>query len=294
MRLSLSARIAERFYAKREASITLVELCDIACSNGYQALCMRASLVGIHTPVEEVRQAARLVAARGLAVSMVTGDFAIPENSPEGPAALRHIRPYLDLADALGCDLLRIALRDDADIRWAQRAADEARERGIRLAHQCHNKSLFEQISPSLAVLQRIGRTNFGITFEPANLELCGEPYGRDTIARLAPYLFNVYLQNQRVHAAGDTEMLTWCRGRVRFDQIPIHQPGGIDFEDVFAGLQDVGYDGVVTVHDASLGYPRDDAAASARFLRSIAAFGVDCGPAAVARAGALADRPGG
>ena len=69
---------------------------------------------------------------------MLTGDFPIPENSDQGPDALRNITPYLDLAEQLGAPLLRVCLKTDEDIAWARRAADEAAERDLRLAHQCH------------------------------------------------------------------------------------------------------------------------------------------------------------
>jgi len=270
MKLSLSARIAERFYAKREAALSLSQLCGIAVSAGYGALCMRASQVGVQSSAEHVHAAATVIREHGLGVSMVTGDFAIPENSTEGPSALRNITPYLDLAESLDCRLLRVALREEGDVAWARRAADEAAERGMRLAHQCHNKSLFELIEVSLEVLRRIDRPNFGLTYEPANLELCGQPYGRAALHRLAPHLFNVYLQNQRIHADGATEMVTWCRGTVRFDQIPVHQAGGIDFEEILFTLREVGYEGWITVHDASLGRPREDAEETARLLQRI------------------------
>ena len=273
MKLSLSVRIGEKYFAKREAAVPLAALADIAVANGYHALCMRASQIGIRTPRAEVTEAARMLRARGLAVSMVTGDFPIPENTDDGPLALRNIGPYLDLAQALGSNLIRVALRKEEDIAWAQRAADAARERGIRLAHQCHNKSLFEQIDETLDVLRRIGRTNFGLTYEPANLELCGEPYGRETIRRFALHIINVYLQNQRIHPGGQSKTLTWCNGEVPFDQIPLWESGGIDFAEIMQTLQEIGYDGYVTVHQASLGTPRDDAAGSARYLRSLARF---------------------
>jgi len=84
---------------------------------------------------------------------------------------------------------VRVALRKDEDIVWAQRAADAALERGIALAHQCHNRSLFERVDETLDVLRRIGRGNFGLTYEPANLECCGEPCGAATLRRFAPIL---------------------------------------------------------------------------------------------------------
>jgi sugar phosphate isomerase/epimerase len=273
MKLSLSVRVGEKFTNKREAVLSLEELADIAVSNGYHALCMRASQIGTHTPADVVAENARLIRAKGLAVSMVTGDFPIPENSDEGPAALRNITPYLDLASALGSDLIRVAMRKDEDIAWAQRAADTARERGIRLAHQCHNRSLFEKVDETLDVLRRIGRSNFGLTYEPANLEVCGQDYGAETIKRFAPHIVNVYLQNQRLDPAGDTVMKTWCCGDVRFDQIPLWDPRGIDFPRIMSALASIGYRGHVTVHQAGLNTPQVDAEKSVQYLRSIARF---------------------
>ncbi len=273
MKLSLSARIAEKFSNKREASLPFDALADVARDNGYHAICMRASQVGIQTPTAEVAARARLIKARGLAVSMVTGDFAIPENSDEGPAALRNITPHLDLAAALDCDIVRVALRKDEDIAWAQRAADAARERGIRLAHQCHTRSLFEKSDEILDVLRRIGRPNFGLTYEAANLEACGQSYGAAAIRRFAPHIINVYLQNQRLDAAGDSVLRTWCRGEIRFEQIPLWDPRGIDFPHIMAALEAIGYRGYVTVHQAGLNTPQADAAESARYLRGIGTF---------------------
>ena len=48
MKLSLSARVAESFSNKEEASLNLEQLIDLARNHGYRALCMRASQAGIH------------------------------------------------------------------------------------------------------------------------------------------------------------------------------------------------------------------------------------------------------
>jgi sugar phosphate isomerase/epimerase len=273
MKLSLSVRVGEKYTNKREAAISLAKLADIAGAAGYHAICMRPSQIGIHSRCEEVLLKARLLRQRGLRVSMVTGDFAIPENTDEGPHALRNIEPYLDLAEALDCHLVRVALRKDEDIVWAQRAADTAKERGITLTHQCHNRSLFERVDETLDVLRRIGRVNFGLTYEPANLECCGQSYGRETLKRFAPYLVNVYLQNQRVYFAGQSVMKTWCCGDVSFDQIPLWDDSGIDFPGIIAALEELGYTGYVTVHQAALLTPQEDAGRSAQYLRSIGHF---------------------
>ena len=275
MKLSLSVRVAEKFQAKREANMTLEELATLAAHYGYQALCMRASQVGTHSSAEVVAAASTLLAQHHLATSMLPGDFPIPENSDQGPLALRNITPFLDLAEQLGAPLLRVCLKTDEDIAWSRRAADEAAERNLRLAHQCHTKSLFEEVDRSLEVLQSIDRPNFGLIYEPANLELCGQAYGLETIRRFAPHIFNVYLQNQLLTPDGPDDLDTWCRGRVPFRQIPIWEQRGIDFAPLIDALSEVGYQGFITIHQASAELGTEAAIAeSARYLKGLLAAG--------------------
>ncbi|MEE2657469.1 MAG: sugar phosphate isomerase/epimerase [Candidatus Latescibacterota bacterium] len=275
MKLSLSVRVAESFLDKRRATMELEDLADLAQLNGYHALCMRASQIGVHTPESKRNKAIATLREMSLSVSMVTGDFTIPENNEEGPLALRDITPYLDLAEAFGCDLLRVAIKSADDIVWAQQACDEAGERGLRLAHQSHTQSLFETMNETLEVLRAIGRPGFGLIYEPANLELCGQDYGATTIRQFAPWMFNVYLQNQKLTADGADSLETWCRGRVPFDQIPVWESSGVNFPAIFAALDEIGYDGFVTIHQASAGLSGAEEAArrSAAYLRSIAHF---------------------
>ncbi|MDP6042140.1 MAG: sugar phosphate isomerase/epimerase [Candidatus Latescibacteria bacterium] len=271
MQLSLSVRVAESFRNKRNTTITLPELAAIAKNAGYEALCMRASGVGTHSKPEDVAKVKTMLFEHGLLVSMVTGDFAIPENGTEGPNSLRHITPHLNLAEELSCDLLRLCIKTDEDIPFAQRAADEAAERDIRLSHQCHTQSLFETVEGSLETLRSINRPNFGIIYEPANLALCGQDYGRETLKRLSPYLFNVYLQNHVPDPNGNIPMTTWVNGTVNSTLRPLDESGGIDFNRVFEGLKAVNYKGYVTLHHAFGGDlpPNEAATKSVNFLKS-------------------------
>jgi len=273
MRLSLSARIAEGFLSKEESIMSLTELADLAVEAGYEALCMRASQIGVHTPAEEVRQAAEIINSRGLRVSMVTGDFNIVYNNESGPECLRNIAPYLDFAVALGAPLIRVCIKREEDIAQAQKACDEAAERGLKLVHQCHVQSLFETVDQIIENTRRINRENFGLIFEAANLEECRQDYGPDTIRRLEPWICNVYLQNQRIKPDGKITLDTWTHGPVSFDVIPIPEPGGIQFERVFEGLHAIDYRGPVTVHQSA---PEDGASPvvtarqTANFLRGL------------------------
>ena len=61
-----------------EGLVALAVECD------YRAICMRASVAGVQSPPERVADVCRQLAEAGLPVSMVTGDFAIPENKDAG------------------------------------------------------------------------------------------------------------------------------------------------------------------------------------------------------------------
>lgn len=274
MQLSLSVRIVEAA-TKDRMTMPFDDFVRLAASTGYHCVCLRASAGGVQSSHETLRSMRRTLDDAGLSVSMATTDFDVPLNNEAGPNNLRNIEPHLDVAEIFGAKLIRICMKRAEDVPHAQRAADIARERGIRLAHQCHTDSLFETVDEILALLKTIGRDNFGIIYEPANLMLCGQTYGRDTLRRLAPHVMNVYLQNHRLADDGDCRLPTRTRGEVVFHDIPLWQPDGVDFEEVFAGLEEIGYDGTVTVHQAfaKLMGPREAAEQSYAFLTNLGNF---------------------
>lgn len=274
MKLSLSVRVAEA-PCKTKLNVPFEELLQLAVKLGYRAICVRASAGGVQTPGEELQRMRSQVDQAGLRVSMVTADFDVPLNNEQGPDSLRNIGPSLDVAETLGADLIRVCMKRSDDIPHAQRAADIAKERGIRLAHQCHTTSLFEEVGPSLQLLKKINRRNFGLIYEPANLMLCRQSYGLDTLKQFAPYLMNVYVQNHALDLAGPVELETWCLGPRRFRHIPLWEAGGVDYAEVVAALRAIGYDGYFTIHQAyaELMGPEEAATKSAEYLRRLGDF---------------------
>ncbi len=250
MKLSLSVRIVEA-PCKTKLFVPFEDLVAIAKETGYQAICLRASAGGVQTPRARLQEMRRCVEDAGLIISMVTADFNVPLNNAQGPDSLRAIDPSLDVAEAVGCDLIRICLKRREDIPFARTAAMSAEKRGIRLAHQCHTSSLFEEVEPMLRVVAEIGRPNFGLIYEPANLLVNGQSYGLDTLEKLRPHLLNAYVQNHRLNPNGTDALTTFCRGEVRFDHLDPWVSGGVDFDAVTSGLRRVGYHGTLTIHQA-------------------------------------------
>ena len=165
MKLSLSVRIVEAA-CKTRLNLPFAELVAIAKETGYEAVCLRASAAGVQSPIAEIESMRQTVDDAGLTISMVTADFDVPLNNSQGPDSLRDIRPSLNVAQAAGCDLIRVCVKQPADIEYAKKAAEQAADQGIRLAHQCHTSSLFEEVEPMLKVLDQIGAPNFGIIYE--------------------------------------------------------------------------------------------------------------------------------
>ena len=250
MYLSVSVRIVEAT-CKTKLNVPAEEFIEIVKQGGASAICMRASGAGVEASPEQLQTLASKIASANLPVTMVTADYDVPLNNAEGPNSLRNIRPSLDVAEAFDCDLIRVCMKNETDITFARQAAELAAERGIRLAHQCHTSSLFEEVDQILDVLKEIDRDNFGIIYEPANLLLNGQDYGVETLQRLAPHIMNVYVQNHRLDPKGPEVLDTYCRGPVRFHHLYLWETGGVDFTQVFQGLRDIEYVGSFTIHQA-------------------------------------------
>lgn len=77
----------------------------------------------------------------GLQASDVSLHTAITANTVDTAPFQQAFGRDLDRAQILGAGMMRISIKTEADVVWAQRAADQARERGIRLVQQTHTYS---------------------------------------------------------------------------------------------------------------------------------------------------------
>lgn len=249
MKLSLSVRIAESPKRKDVAAMPIEELAPLARAAGFAGLSMRASVVSVTSPPARVRAVKDLLDAQGLAVSMVTGDIGLAANDASATAAIRDIGPYLDLAEGLGCRLVRVMMQSEADIPHARRAADLAAGRGLTLAHMTHWGTLIETAEDALQTVARVSRPNFGVVYEPANILACGGEYGAAAIRRMAPHLVNVMFQNLRKAPDSPVAFRSNRSGPVAVRYVALDDPSGIDARAMVETLEEVRYDGWITVH---------------------------------------------
>lgn len=254
MQLSLSGRIVEAEHIKTDSSLNFVEFAELAARVGFQAVCVRSTHLNSSTPLERAREMRGILEQVGLAASMVMLDKRVASQgtAPDAGTPLSNITPMLERATAIGSDMIRVAIKSSEDIPIAQRAADEAREHGIRLAHQNHTKTPFETVADCVEMFERIDRPNLGLIAEPANFMLCGEDYGAEALKPLADHIFNVYVQNLDVSDSGSSTIET-NRGAVRYERLVIGDPGGVDLEHFQEGLNAIGYAGFVTSNQPAI-----------------------------------------
>jgi sugar phosphate isomerase/epimerase len=235
MQLSLSVRVAESAKRKDVADVPIETLAPLARGAGFRALSMRASVVSVTSPPTRVQTVRQVLADQGLRVSMVTGDIPLAANNAQATDAIRNIAPYLDLAEALDCRLVRIMAQHESDIALVQRAADTAAERGLTLAHMTHWGTLIETVDDALQMVRAVNRANFGVVYE--------------AVRRLAPHLVNVMFQNVHKDPASPIGFRSNRLGQVGLRYVPLDDRTELDAAAMVEALRSEGYAGWVTVH---------------------------------------------
>jgi hypothetical protein len=82
-----------------------------------------------------------------------------------------------------------LQIKRPEQLGWAQRACDEAGERGLWIVHLSHPATLFWNVNDAIDCLKKINRPNFGLVYEPVNWMNTPKGYGRDVIKSVAPWL---------------------------------------------------------------------------------------------------------
>jgi sugar phosphate isomerase/epimerase len=237
----------------------------------------------------------------------VTCDGDQPPNNDCAPFALLNITPRLNMAEIFGTKLVRCQIKRVEQLGWAQRACDEAKERGLTITHLSHPATLFGNVDDAIDCLKKVNRPNFGLTYEPVNWMYTSKGYGREVIKSVAPWIINVYAQNEKfregvtpvngfapeVDTGASVESCVVAAGRGgprpapnpggrgrsaggppagggAANNLALWEPGGINFDTVFQGLHDVGYTGYFTVHSrtSQVNPPIDLATKSFAFLK--------------------------
>ena len=253
MKLSISCRIVESSKRKDLAAIPIEDFIPKIAKYGFKGISLRASAVSVDSTQDKIKIIKSLIDKYGIKVSMVMGNVDLAANNENASKCLRNIKPHLDLADSLNCSIVRVMIKYQEDIKYAQKSLDEAAERNIFLAQQTHWGTLCETIEQAKNLVKKINRKNFGITFEPANLIACGENLNLSKIECLLPHILNCYFQNIKIDSNGKHVFKTFAKGNVNLSYVPFNSNNGIDIKKIIKYFKNIDFGGWITIHQPLL-----------------------------------------
>jgi sugar phosphate isomerase/epimerase len=151
---------------------------------------------------------------------------------------------------------------------------DVARDCGVRFALEVHPGQLAFDLYSSEVVLDALdGRDEFGFTFDPSHLLWLGvDPV--EFLRRFPDRIFHVHVKDAILMLNGRTGVLSgyWPSGDPRRGwQFRSPGRGGIDWDAILRTLNEIGYDGPLSVDWHDPGLDREFGAADAvRFLKQL------------------------
>lgn len=169
-------------------------------------------------------------------------------------------------------DLIKETFKEFASI-WNP-ILDIAQETGIRYAFEVHPGQIaFDLYSAELVLDALDGREEFGFTFDPSHLLWQGiEPV--EFLRRFPDRIYHVHIKDATLSLNGRSSVLTgyWPSGDPRRGfQFRSPGRGSIDWEGIIRGLNEIGYDGALSVDWHDPGMDREFGAAEAsQFVRRL------------------------
>ncbi len=227
----------------------LLEAIELAAKIGYTGI----EIFGVpqHLPRdvsdETVEQAARALGKQGLeAVTLCTylGEFAA-KSDEESERDLDDLLRYLDIAEALDCDMIRVMPggphdpRDAREDHWGRAAhylaecCDRALPRGLGIVVE-NNRGLSATLDFTLELVAMVDRPNLGINYDPGNLYRMGKYYAIEALERLGDLVWNVQVKDADKSTGEDRWQLLLGEGQV-------------DYESIVSWLVETEYDGFLS-----------------------------------------------
>jgi sugar phosphate isomerase/epimerase len=245
----------------------LYDACSVAADVGYDAveLMGRAPHFGPETSDERARELRAHLDDLGIEVSSIasyTGGY-VDQSDEACEAELADLERFCELADIVGCDLIRHgpdgppefrATEDDYEraATWMRRAADIAASYEKEIAVEVHALKLTETPATTREFIDRIDRDNVGAIHDGGNMYIVGTDFGHDSVAELGDRLRHVHVKDEIQVADDGPGVLEIERpdGTERF-QPRLLDEGAVDHAPLFEALVDREYEGYVVAECA-------------------------------------------
>lgn len=239
MNFCLSARMFTVPGTRNQFELNIEEFIRFAKSVGYDGITLRPGQLDHRTSSEDVKRISDLLNQNDMVCSFAMGGTVGNEES---------YNPHCKLVDdvlRIGCRYIQPWVQNELGIPWIQKLCDYAADRDVRVAPQLHDNTLHDTVPRCLNLFEKVDRENFGLNFEASHLLLQGaDIQGAEAVKALGCKIFTVSVQNYKKENGNSIPVLPG-------------DPDGVDFEEVFGAIKEIGLDGFVT--HMSSNYPDMD-----------------------------------
>lgn len=164
---------------------------------------------------------------------------------------LEQLARFADIAEYFGCSYICQGpggnspdLPDEIFERaahWLRRGADLVADKGLKLVSEIHNNGLIEKAETAVKLGEMVNRDNFGFIYDPANMMICGWEWKGPVVEMLGEKIFWVHVKDMGPALPDDPRKI---KVKEALWQYNLLGDGACRFEDIFADLRNIGYDG--------------------------------------------------
>ena len=226
-----------------------------------------------------IQEKKRIISENGLVISALCGDLGGFSHVSENPARIEKSKRILDLALELGCRIVTTHLgvipEDPGHDRYKimQEACSPLSEYAQSIGACLAAETGCETVPVLKQFIDSIGSKGLRVNYDPANLVMVAGIDPVEGVRILGDYIVHTHAKDgiqlqkfspEKLFGSYEGEIL---HGDQLFRELPLGQ-GAVDFGAYLAALEEVGYDGFLTIEREMGDDPEADIRLAVGFLR--------------------------
>lgn len=228
----------------------------------------------------QIKEVKKILDGEGIAVSALCGDFGCDMYYTRDRAAIDKEKRIMEIAKALGTDIVTThigVVPEDFDCKQYESMHEVCRE--LAEFADTMGGHFAVETGPERAellkkFLDNLGSRGVSVNLDPANLVMCAGDDPVKAVYTLKDYIVHTHAKDGKQLKAVDTRTL-YCPQYYNLEpgdwgsiiEMPLGA-GNVDWENYLKALEEIGYNGYLTIERECGENPAADIALAANFLR--------------------------
>lgn len=241
------------YYSTMLSHLSLPEAARVVAQAGYTDLAINGDGIPSDFPphmtpemsLDHCRDLAGAVRAAGLSIPAMSVNFYFfAKDEAERQRGLSHVGAMIERAAAIGVDYVHLCSgkptpgQDDESmlplfVETFRAVLKQARDRGVSVGLESCAPQMYPQCNRYLELAEALAPLKLGANFDPSHFQAIGED-PVEAVHRLAPLIRHVHIKD--------------AKGRYPDFSFPPLGEGEVDFPKLIGALNDIGYDGALTI----------------------------------------------